>query len=511
VNDISIYDEVSFPSYPHALSHPQRLATIARLRGLVSPPIEQCRVLELGCGAGGNLIPVAETMPASKFLGVDLSQQQIEIASQQVSAIAIPNIDFLAVDFIDLDESIGEFDYIICHGVYSWTTDPGRAKILELCRQRLSPTGVAYINFNTFPGWHVQGMLRDMLRFHCQRFADPQQRVREARNMIQFLLAELRVPTTASTSLLRDELAQLNGYSDAYLFHAYLNVVNQPFYLHEVIQRAKAEGLQYVGDADAQAMWPEAVSSSQSADGIRNLASAGEQTEVSSPPPTTGPMIHSDAATQQYYDFIRFSMSRRSVLCHDAISLRSMAMADAIEEMNLAAHLRVHDAAPQQPAGTIFITADRQKFAVTDSRLTHVLNLLANAWPESRPWKWLRAEVDRQVNPSEIPGSGNDWLMDLFRLFARDLVQWSVRPGLATRSISSHPRVTAFARRQAAAKGLVTNLRHHSVNPNPLDRQVLQYLDGSRSQQEIATATSQPLASVQQTLTRLVEFSLLMP
>ena len=84
MTDISIYDEVAFPSLPHAASHPERLATIARLRGVPAVPVDSCRVLELGCGAGGNLLPLAESLPGSEFLGIDLSAQQVEIAERNL-------------------------------------------------------------------------------------------------------------------------------------------------------------------------------------------------------------------------------------------------------------------------------------------------------------------------------------------------------------------------------------------------------------------------------------------
>lgn len=47
------YDELPYPSLPFAQSHPDRLATVARLRGLGAAPVENCRVLELGCAGGG--------------------------------------------------------------------------------------------------------------------------------------------------------------------------------------------------------------------------------------------------------------------------------------------------------------------------------------------------------------------------------------------------------------------------------------------------------------------------
>lgn len=71
------YDEVPYESYPFAQTHPDRLATVATLLGLRPAPVEQCRVLELGCAGGGNLIPMALTLPESTFVGIDLSARQI--------------------------------------------------------------------------------------------------------------------------------------------------------------------------------------------------------------------------------------------------------------------------------------------------------------------------------------------------------------------------------------------------------------------------------------------------
>src|SRR5687767_12711931 len=67
VSRASIYDEVAFPSYPYSHSHPERLATIARLCGLQAAAPTACRVLELGCGAGGNILPMADILPESQF------------------------------------------------------------------------------------------------------------------------------------------------------------------------------------------------------------------------------------------------------------------------------------------------------------------------------------------------------------------------------------------------------------------------------------------------------------
>ena len=71
------YDEVPYPNYAYSYTHPDTLATLATLLGLTPAPVDDCRVLELGCAGGGNLIPMAQVLPDSHFVGLDYSGQQI--------------------------------------------------------------------------------------------------------------------------------------------------------------------------------------------------------------------------------------------------------------------------------------------------------------------------------------------------------------------------------------------------------------------------------------------------
>ena len=70
---------------------------------------------------------------------------------------------------------MGDFDYIICHGVYSWVPDEVQDRILTISSTNLAPQGIAYISYNTYPGWHMREMIRDMMRFHANQFAGPRQ------------------------------------------------------------------------------------------------------------------------------------------------------------------------------------------------------------------------------------------------------------------------------------------------------------------------------------------------
>ena len=116
--------------------------------GMETPPLSHCRVLELGCAAGWNLIPQAVDYSESRFVGVDLSQRQIDEGHSMVQSLGLDNIELRQASILDVDRSWGEFDYIICHGVYSWVDAEVRDKILAICKENLSPNGVAYVSYN---------------------------------------------------------------------------------------------------------------------------------------------------------------------------------------------------------------------------------------------------------------------------------------------------------------------------------------------------------------------------
>jgi cyclopropane fatty-acyl-phospholipid synthase-like methyltransferase len=189
------YDEVPYESHPYPQTHPDRLATVAKLLGLNPAMPDKCRVLELGCAGGGNLIPMAYGLPESQFLGVDLSRVQIDQGLEMIKALGLKNIQLRHQSIVDIGPDIGKFDYIICHGVYSWVPTAVQDAILGVCYRHLLPRGIAYISYNTYPGWHMRGMIRHMVSYHARQFAEPAMRVKQARNAPRFFLAEFGLGT----------------------------------------------------------------------------------------------------------------------------------------------------------------------------------------------------------------------------------------------------------------------------------------------------------------------------
>jgi hypothetical protein len=76
------YDLMPDPGYPFPRTHPDNLAVVGSLFGIDVAPVTKCRVLELGCSNGGNIIPMAKILPDSEFVGIDQSKSQDWVTNQ---------------------------------------------------------------------------------------------------------------------------------------------------------------------------------------------------------------------------------------------------------------------------------------------------------------------------------------------------------------------------------------------------------------------------------------------
>jgi predicted O-methyltransferase YrrM len=163
---VDFYDELTYETNPFPETHPGNLAMLGRLFGIPTIDPQQCRVLELGSATGGNIIPMAWHLPRSEFVGVELSRSQASIGQCIIQALDLTNIRLDVCDILELEpERIGQFDYIIVHGVYSWVPVVVREKILHLLGQCLTPQGIAYVSYNVLPGWRMRGGVRDLLLY----------------------------------------------------------------------------------------------------------------------------------------------------------------------------------------------------------------------------------------------------------------------------------------------------------------------------------------------------------
>lgn len=490
------YDEVPYADLAHDDTHPDRLATVARLHGMHPAPIGSCRVLELGCAQGGNLIPMAIDLPGARFVGIDLSARQIAEGRRSLEELQVTNVELRAASILEVDESWGTFDYIVCHGVYSWVPDPVREKILTICAENLAAEGVAYISYNVYPGWHARGMMRAMMNYHACQFDRPTTQVQQARAILDFLVKSVRYPESPFARQLADEVAGLEEDADWYLYHEYLESENRPFYFHEFAGSVAATGLQYLGSAYFRS-WD------------ANL------------PPQTDAYLRQLAPDrirrEQYLDFLCNTPFRRSLLCHRQVTVHEPTV-DALEGLLVRATARPvsidPDLGPDVDEEFQAVSGDR---LTTDSPLVKTtLAVLHEARPRALGLDELRARVRSRLLELGIPCDvDRDPLREVVLQAAlSNLVALHVHePQLAVRA-GGRPLANPWARHQARSGTEVTNQRHARVNLSEPERLVLRLLDGRHDRDALCSAlaadgVTDPSALLDQCLDRLASEALL--
>lgn len=472
---LTSYDEVPYSSTPFYYTQPDCLATMATLHGMEPAPADHCRVLELGCGRGGNLIPMALSLPESRFVGIDLSRQQITDGQSVVEALGLGNIELRPMSILDIDESIGRFDYIICHGVYSWVPDEVRDKILAVCRQNLAANGVAYVSYNTYPGWHLRNVVRDMLAFHVRGCADASSRLRQARALLDLANQTVQEGQAPYTTLLREETNILRSEADSYLFHEHLEEVNSPLYFRQFIAQASTHGLQYLEEAEPAPFKVPA-----------EVMAKLRQTAM-------------DLITgEQYLDFLRGRTFRRTLLCHKEVALKRPPDPQTLHRCHVTTRLRPKATNGESPPGEAeeFETAKGSSLSTNNPFLRAAFHHLFEAWPHAVPFEELwDAALARQGDAQSSCASHDRLAAPLLQCFLSGLVELHIRPPRFVLEVNERPLASPLARLQAHNSARVTNLRHYTVELNTLDRQVLQHLDGSHDRNFLREALADTVAS----------------
>ena len=248
------YDAVPYRhgTIPH--SHPARVGAIARLLGLDAAPPDRCRVLEVGCAEGMNLLPLAERLPHSHFTGVDLSPKQIATAEAARVACGIGNARFVCADLREWEPVEGAFDYVIAHGVYSWVPDEVKDRLLAVCTRALKPNGVAYVSYNTLPGWGLLGGLRKFLLAETAGETEPRAQLDAARRVLGVLGKCTAGAPGAYSALLREAVEDMSGKPPALLFHDELGAVNDPCTFLDFVRHAGDHGLRFLAEAHYASM-----------------------------------------------------------------------------------------------------------------------------------------------------------------------------------------------------------------------------------------------------------------
>jgi methyltransferase-like protein/SAM-dependent methyltransferase len=463
----SVYDEVLYPVMTFPQTHPNRLATVAFLRGMQPAPARHCRVLELGCGVGSNIIGMAFQSPASEFIGLDLAQRPIASGQDFVKGLALQNVTLHSMDICAPDTNqLGRFDYIIAHGVYSWVAEPVRERILAICREMLNPQGVAYISYNAYPGNHLRDLVRGMMRFHTARFEDPIEKVGQARGLLKFL-AESSPKLDYYIAAIRSQFERTLKYTDEAFFHDDLSEVNQPFYFHEFMSAAERHGLQFLGEARANDLEPGKFTP-QVGQRMNELAGAPE------------------VVREQYKDFIRGCAFRQTLLCRREVEIAPELLVERVPELYVSCDATAKDA-EEDPSGqsTIFRRKGGLEMQATHPLISAALKYLVSQWP-------VVVSFEALLGAARTAATGD--LVDEIEILANTLtsayrigfVELQISPPELTNRASERPLVSRLARYQLERGEWAVNQTHVLIKfSDSLSRKLVQLLDGTRDQERL--------------------------
>jgi methyltransferase-like protein/trans-aconitate methyltransferase len=451
------YNLLPYPSMPFAYTQPAHLAALTALFGVEAPAADTARVLELGCASGGNIIPLAARFPEARFLGIDLSQRQIDDGRRRIAALGLSNVELRQGDLAKIKSFTECFDYVICHGVFSWVPKIVQRTIFRICSENLAANGVAAISYNVLPGWHLRSIVRDICRHHTENDLPPRQRVDKARKVLG-QIAESASETEPYGLLIRNEAKRIAQLPSAYIHGEFLAAENTPCYFHEFIDWAEQYGLSYLCEGNLASSIPEFLFPETERQ-IKELA--GE----------------SRPAIEQYIDFFTGRPFRRSILIRARSSVPEIRMPnlDRLRPFHFASQIRIDS--DRSNAQVSIYTDDRGR-AITaeDTAVRYALAQLAEHCPSTLTFKQLTAAAWHNDASEAEARVGKA----LFHLIAAGQATVSSLPLEVGHAAIERPRAWLLARVESAAgQPWVTSLCHSAVPSHSLLPFLLVHFDGN--------------------------------
>jgi methyltransferase-like protein len=359
---------------------------------------------------------------------------------------------------------------------------PVREKILDICVAHLSADGLGYVSYNCYPGWHVSGLLREMMLYHAGSAGDPQARVRDSRALLELLARSIPDPNTLYSQTIRQEAERLRTQSDSYLLHEHLEDDNDPVYFHEFVARVDAKGLVYVGDAR-----------------LRTIAE--------NQPPDVQAVLDRLSTEyfrrEQYHDFLRNRTFRRSILAPARHMPRRSASGEGAERLRVLASVApmtplvdIHSSAVEE-----FRSPDGQFQLKSGSPLVKAtLVVVCESWPRSVPLAELHnrvlARLDQPARtiPAPFDRSPRAFTLSVLQCHAAGLIEFCAFEPRFETALGTRPKASRLARLQAETGRRVVNMRHRNVELTEFERLVIRQLDGQRERPAILEALGAAVA-----------------
>ena len=366
------YDETPYKSKTFYYTQPGRQQMVLKLLGFKTPDLEEARVLEIGCSFGGNIIPFALENPKAEVVGVDLSSVQIEEGNRIIKYLGLENIRLIHQNILDFDSSLGKFDYIICHGVFSWVNEEVQRGILNVIKNHLSENGSAILSYNTYPGWQNLEVARDVMLFRDEMLKTRGEEINEGnavrygRGAIEFL---------SQFSILNEKIkagiTDITEKDDYYILHEYFEENNKPMYLYDFNKILLEHNLIHVVDSDLMKTFP-------------NISNEIEEK-------LTAECGDDNIAKEQYYDFLLDRQFRVSIVTHESNK----------EKINISKDIRITDLKEISLRGKYEKNKDGfysiEKNEIKDEEVSLILDILSENYPNTITIDEIEKEVSKRT------------------------------------------------------------------------------------------------------------------
>jgi SAM-dependent methyltransferase len=441
------YDVVRYPSWPVSNTHPARIGAVNALFGLPFVPFARCRVLEIGCGNGVNLMSMAVGAPDAEFVGIDLAEKPIAYGRALAEAAGLTNVHLKAEDVTRTGAAIGLFDYIICHGVYAWVPPPVRQAIMALIGAALGENGVAFVSYNADPGCRIRQILRDLMLDQVSGTEEPAERVKAAHEALQAFI-DVWSDADPFQSALKTEALDMLKRPAALLYHDELGEFYAPQRLNDMVDAARVAGLDYLCDMrgrDLGAM-------------CSNPESFDTQHWV---------------RVERARDFAEMRRFRQSILRRAGDPIDRRFKPESLKHLWAAAALTPMNADAQDAGVFAFSTPKGAEYETRDPRLTEFLTRLGQAFPAPLPC----AEIIDDGTVCEA----------ILALYVKDIVELTTAPLPFAVAAGEYPLASPLARAQIAQGEDVLSALHHRAIRLGDDgaRGFVALLDGARSHADI--------------------------
>ncbi len=460
---MSRYDRLPFVSLPRSDTQCRRLEAMAALSGLSPSPPARARVLDLGCGTADNLAYQATEYRDARFVGCDSSATAIATGRRMIQDLGLDNVELRHQDLSEVDTSWGTFDYIICHGVFSWVPPAIRRRILEIFRHHLTPDGVGLVSYNVSPGWSIRSAVRDLMRRYTRGIDDPLRAVTEACDILGLAAESHTVGGPLGPLLSREHILMVAEFDETYLYHEMLAEDNHPFYFEEFLDQTEQAGLQYVTATDIATTFAWDLPAKPRAF-LETLPSLERE---------------------HYLDYFRGIMLRYSIICHSEATVDRRLDPRSLERfaVRLTRPARVDSNPADGQVASLVI--GKCALPCPDSATLAVIRHLDAHRPHFIP---VRELSQCAPSPSTLPhgtkavqsDAGDRMLSFLLDAVTAGAVEPVLSPPRIAERVSDRPTVNLMARFQVHQGRRVTNQHQDVVMLGPASRFLAPLLDGTR-------------------------------